>query len=91
MFKYTLKIWAVNTAKFLRYVWPFFNMIHETLKLPAYIALRTILMFLTVLTLCFLTVAGIVINKLLRPKPAAKLFAVLESKIINIFLGFIGN
>ena len=29
MAKYTLKSCGVNTARFLKYVWPFYNIMHE--------------------------------------------------------------
>ena len=33
MAKYTLKSCGVNTARFLKYVWPFYNMMHERVKI----------------------------------------------------------
>ena len=32
MAKHTLKSCGVNTARFLKYVWPFYNIIHERVK-----------------------------------------------------------
>ena len=33
MAKYALTTYGVNTAKFLKYVWPFFNIMHEGVKI----------------------------------------------------------
>ena len=32
MAKHTLKSCGVHTAKFLKYVWPFYNIMHERVK-----------------------------------------------------------
>ena len=32
MAKHTLKSCGVNTARFLKYVWPFYNIMHERVK-----------------------------------------------------------
>ena len=36
MGKYTLKSCGVNTARFLKYVWPFYNIMHERVKKRAF-------------------------------------------------------